>query len=423
MYIQKQNLLKKCASWYRTAFSLSEIEENTTLKWVFGATLFSYYITFNRWISTSSLSTHSIEQDAFVCWPYIQNCADYLFLTAQPHGYSQTFFYMLLLGILIFVGYSIQRQRWFVAHAATLLLYAWHALAIFVLTYEYRGVYEYYLFSFATVLLFLAHKEYFIKILIVLFYFLSTTTKLHEAWVLGTYFSALELGLPLFSEWFLPLWTNQLIFMEMIGAWFLLSKNTFLQRIVLAYFVFFHLYSGVFVHYRYPSIVLPTLLLVYGVWYRHQLIPVDSRAIAGWLFVFSWCLVQAIPILIPGDSRFTHDGNRFGMYMFESNHQCVSTSVQTVDGINGKPETKVSSSSQQRCDPYEYLFKLQRKCASQNIQIAWTFDHSINGGPFRRSVDTDNACTLEYNLFGRNKWIADEADAPIVGYPRKNWFY
>src|SRR6202044_4248154 len=90
---------------------------------------------------------------------------------------------------------------------------------------------------------------------------------------------------PLIPRELIPLATNIVIFMQVVGAWFLLSSRRLLQRTALAFFICFHLYSGIFVAYLYPSISLPLLIILFGPMYRYQLPPRSKLAIAGWIFM------------------------------------------------------------------------------------------------------------------------------------------
>ncbi|MFZ2593209.1 MAG: hypothetical protein WAX38_00350 [Minisyncoccia bacterium] len=411
--------------WYRKFFSLEEFENNTTLTWVFGATLLSYYVAFSDWSKSNALTVETLRQGGATCWPYFQNCTDYYFLSNLPYGYSQTTLYMGLMGVLLLIGYCIQKKEWILAHMLLFIPYLWHGACVFFLTHQYGGNYDYYLFTFTTVLLFVSHKEYFVKAALVSFYFLSTAAKIHEAWVLGTYFTPLIGGLPYFPDWSVPFLTNQLIFMEMVGAWVLLSNRPILQKAVAAYFIFFHLYSGILVGYRYPTTVLPTLIIVFALFYKYQNPPVDKKSIAGWLLVGLLFCAQSVPFFIPGDQKFTLEANRIGLYMFESNHQCVSTG--TLETMYGEKIdiTNFSSAARNRCDPYDYLQRIQYACThTKDVkQVRWTLDHSINGGPFYREVDVENACALTYYAWSHNEWIKFQSDAQIVGYPKENWFY
>ena len=411
---------------YATLFGIKEIADSLTLKWVMGATIFSYYAAFYAWLGSPAMTINQKLQGQATCWPYFQNCSDYYFLYSLPYGYSQTTLYMGFLGIFILTIYLMHKRQWVLAHMCLVLPYLWHILGNLVLTHQNAGNFDYYLITFASILLFAHHKEYFLKVALVSFYFLSTATKIHDAWVLGTYFSALNTGLPFFPDWSLPVWTNQLIFMEMVGAWFLLSKRPWLQKSVAAYYIFFHLYSGVLVGYRYPSTVLPTLIILFALFYRYQEPPFDKKSIIGWFFVGIWFFVQTIAFWIPGDQKFTQEANKVGIYMFESNHQCVSSIMFHFKDGGIATVRRTNDSARNRCNPFDYLQKIKYRCAHGARSVAraeWTFDHSINGRPFYRQVDVDDACTLEYKPWSHNEWIRTQEEAEVVGYPRENWYY
>src|SRR3989344_1364270 len=147
---------------YRRFFSIREIEENGILQLVFGATVFSYFIAFQAWIGSTALTLDSVANGSYICKSYFQECATWYFLRALPEGYSQTFFYMLLFGSLLAVAYFIYRKEWVKAHLALLPSFLWHTAVVFVLTEIDTGNYDYYLFIFALILLFIPHKELFL---------------------------------------------------------------------------------------------------------------------------------------------------------------------------------------------------------------------------------------------------------------------
>jgi hypothetical protein len=414
---------QKLIRWYRRIFSVHELEESTVLQFVFGATLLSHLITFSQWSSSTMTTVDAYQNGMHLCWPYFQGCGRLLWLHTLPEGYSQPTLYMIFFGLFLFIAYCMYRKDWLMAHIVLVPAFLWHTYVIFVLTQAMTGNYEYYLFVFTGILLFLPHKEYFLKLSVVSFYVMSTMAKIHEAWILGTYFSALKTGLPLFPDWSIPLLTNTVIFMEMVGSWFLMSRRWQLQRSVLAFFVFFHLYSGIIVGFRYPTIVLPTMFILFGPLYRHTAPPSTRRSIAGWLCIALLFTIQCVPKLIPGDEKLTLEGNMYGLYMFESNHQCVSqATVHRADGTTENLRDE-STSARDRCDPYSYWFRIHTLCSRDESidHVAWTFDHSINGGPFLRIVDVQDACILKYHPFRHNEWIMTEKDAPEMrGHPVEN---
>ena len=409
---------------YRRLFSIGEIESSTALQWVFGATIFSYAVAFMSWFFRRGVTIDAARDGVHACWPYFQSCGDFLFLRTLPEGYSQSLLYIALFILLGFSVYAVSQRTWVRAHILLVPVFVWHTIVVFILSSQFAGNFDYYLAILSFVLLFAPHKEFFLKLTLVVLYFLSTAVKIHEGWILGTYFSALKTGLPLFPDWSIPIWTNLVIFMEMVGAWFLLSNQKVFRYFALAFFTIFHIYSLTIVGFRYPVTVLPTMLILFGPWYQYQQIPRDMRSLFGWMLIIVLFGVQSISHFIPGDEKQTLEGNMYGLYMFEANHQCIST-AHIVRQESGSEEVRSEGiSARNRCDPYRVWFALNQLCTrnTQTLErISWTFDHSINGGPFYRIVDVENACDLTYKPFSHNEWIKTLSDNPeIIGYPVEN---
>jgi hypothetical protein len=409
-------------SRYRQIFSISEIESSSILQWFSGAMLLSFYVTFNGWISSSVATVESFKEGTHSCWSFFQTCGDWYTLSALPDGYSQTTLYMVLFGLMLLAVFYMWKGKWVFVHLLLSVLFLWKLIAMFLLSNALSGNYDYYHVVFTAILLLIPYKVFFLKLSFVLLYFLAATIKIDEGWILGSYFTSLKTGLPIFPDALTPLITNAVIFMQVVGAWFLLSTNKVLQRLALMYFIIFHLYSGVLVQYHYPAMVLPELLILFGPLTKNT-IPLTKKSIFGWCLIMLMFFLQFISILIPGDERLTLEGNMYGLYMFEANHQCVSTvRVLHTDGSTSV-DVAESSNARERCNPYDQWFRIQQFCKRDPSinRIEWQFDHSINGSPFYRIVDEGDACALEYRTLGHNTWIhASRDNSIIVGYPVKN---
>ena len=443
--------LRRCLAGYRRLFSIEEIENSTTVQWLFGALLLYFLVTFITWSNSSVLSTTNA--GVTVCWPYFQHCGNLYFFTSLPLGYSQNIFYMVLFGIMLGATYGMWRKQWGLAHVCMAVLFAWKAFAGFFLSQDLLGVYDYYHLILTAVVLFFPLKEYFAKTAFVLLYFLSSTIKFYPTWVLGTYFTSLQTGLALFPDSLTPIITNLVIFSQTIGCWFLLSRHRSLQLSAFFFFEFFHFYSGVYVGYYYPLIAIPVLTILFGPMYRYQKPPLSRKSIAGWMCLVFLVALQLYTFIIPGDQKMTLEGYRYGVWMFDANHQCVATITEhyplgtsgfresTWEATPGSPcfgfscltkrsvqkvnnewlvtERLESPKSWSRCSPYTVLMQYKGACALTK-RIELQFDHSINGDPFYRIVDEQNICTLSYSPFWHNDWIKEAPDAPTVGYPVKN---
>jgi hypothetical protein len=442
-------------SWYRRLFGIGEIEQEPILQCTLGGLLFFFFVAFNRWFGDSTLTIEGAERGSTVCWPYFPDCANFLFYHDIGVGYSQSIFYMALYAAMLLVVYAMWSKRWALAHVLMLTLLLWEILVTLVLSFNHGAPYYYYHIVLTSTLLFAHHKEFFLKLAFVCMYFVSATTKLDETWILGTYFTSLKDGLPLMPDALAPLITNLVIFMQVIGAWFLMSRNRILQRVAFTFMLAFHLYSGVFVSYFYPSVALPSLIVLFGPMYRFTSVPFTARAAVGWIIIALLGVFQLLGFIAPGDRRMTLEGNKFGMFMFEANHQCVVTvrtestrplaerpDVDTQPGtacnsfyclvartttragsMSIREERYESGTAWNRCYPYEWWSRMQSRCnRAATEKIGLTMDHSINGGPFYRIVHESDICTTTYKTFGPNTWIKSPPQAPIMGYPVTNTY-
>lgn len=421
-----QTYEKKFLHWYRRTFSVSEIEQNVALQLCFGALLLVFLFVFSQWINAQALTIEAVTTGTHVCKPYFQDCGALYFLEALPQGYSQNIFYLFLFVLIGGAVLAAAKKEWIIAHMSMTLIWIWTFLVVYVLTDQLGGNYDYYLVWLTFVLLFLPHKLFFIKATLAIFYFAAATIKYDEGWILGTYFTAMQTGLPIFPDTFTPFITLAVVTMQTVGVWLLFSGHRLTQRLALLYFALFHFYSLILVGYRYPLTVLPILVIVFGLYYVRQPLPPLKSGWPGFVLLGVILALQVSPYLIAGDHKYTMEGNKYGLYMFEANHQCRSVvALVATDGTTNE-STYDSASARNRCDPYAVWFRLQQLCTAGGealARITWQMDHSINGGPFYRIVDTTNACDLEYKPFTHNQWIKDpELGAPIVGYPYQNYY-
>lgn len=417
--------MNKLVGRYNWLFSLHEVDKDVALRLFGGAVLIGFIMSFRGWEGNYATSLPAALNGDALCWPFLQNCYDWFFMDRRPYGYIQNTIFMVMLGLIFTAAYGLLAKKYSIAHLCILILFIWK-LYLISINYNINANYDYYHNAFTLIFLFLPHKRFFASLSVVAFYFLSTATKIHESWTLGTYFSSLVTDLPIFPDGTTMLWTNLVIFMEMIGAWLLFSHNKYIQRTMFAFFAIFHLYSGTLVGYHYPLIVTPTLLIFFGPLYRpFHGVPLDRKAILGWFLMAFFLMAQMISHLIPGDEKLTLEGNFYGLYMFEANHQC------SIRMYNDKGEAifnEDSTSARNRCDPYRYMFKGQKKfCPPKGsnaviAKISFKQTHSINGGPFYLIVDEPDLCALKYKPFSRNKWIKDETEAKPTARPRKNYY-
>lgn len=408
-------------AFYRRVFFINEIEQDLLLRWFGGAILLGLLAEFNDWQLNVATTVQGIASDFSMCWPFFQSCQDYIFLDAFPYAHSQMIFFMGLFALIVLAAYALTTGRIIIAHICILLLF-FAKIYLTLINAFYNGNYDYYNTVFCIVFLFLPHKRFFASLSVAMLYTLSTVVKIHPSWTAGLYFTAMKPGMPIFPNSIVPIMTNLVIFMEMVMAWFLFSKRQWLQRSVLVFFILFHIYSGTLVGYHYPSIVLPALIVCFGTMFTPFVrIPLDRKSIIGWAMMAMLWVLQIIPLTIEGDAKLTLEGNFFGLYMFEANHQC---DVNFIDENGGVIRKVTSTMARFRCDPWSYLFNAQKSfCkAAQPPKIRYSMIHSINGGPFYEIINEPDMCQLSYKAFSHNAWIKDATKAPMVGLPVQNYY-
>jgi hypothetical protein len=373
-------------------------------------------VSFNTYFGAGYLSTASSQP----CFPNIQGCKkifEYINLIPLPYGYSEAIFFTILFGLIVLGAYSLYAKKYLTTYTVLWILLL---LKIFIILTNYGlGNFDYYDVILILIFLIYPARIDLVKLAFVLLYSLASTIKIHEGWIVGTYFSTLYYGLPLIPFTLIPVATNIVIIMQMVGCLLLLHSNKKVRDYTFYFFVFFHLYSTIIVGYRYPITSLLSLLVIFLVT-QNTIIKKDYTFSKNNLFFYIIIVLlfcgQMLPYAIGGDQKFTLEANNYGLYMFEANHQCIST-ITTAD-ITYK---FFSYDARNRCDPYVILYQYKQKyCKNPETKILWTLDHSINGKPFKRMVDTQDMCKLSYESFTHNTWIFTEKQASTTGLPYKN---
>lgn len=395
-------------------FRISEIKESRILQ----ITSICFFLVFI--VSFSLLMDSSA--NSIVCSPHITHCDFYksiLIFDGFPYSYDRSIFYTMLLWVIFLWLYSLYIWEYTIVWWSLFILALYKALYIYAFS---AGNYDYYDIVLVLIFLFAHNKLYWLRIAYVLLYFLAATIKIHHWWILGTYFSTMQLGMPIFPEILTPLFTNIIIFSQILLCWCLLvRKNTIIFIIAEIFFFSFHFYSGILVEYRYLLSTLPLMIVLFLI---PQTIPYQrSYNIFSYIFLLLLFIGQSIAIIIPWDQKLTLEWNEYWLYMFEANHQCIATYELTWDEGTKNQSIISSRLARDRCDPYDAIMRYQNICKTAKNPISLKFDHSINGEPFYRIIDESDLCSLRYIPFTRNNWIKTEYDNPeLIWFPVKNFF-
>ena len=391
-------------SW---TYSVDEIRSSKTLQLVAWVLLLGWFLEFLTWSRFSDFTLNAVEAGRHLCWPFFQSCGDWYFLSTFPYHNTHGLAYGILFVLLIVAGYALAEKRFSLVHGLFAAFFVWEIL---VLGMSMRLAVNYWYFHalYAALFLFSTNKVTLLRLGAVLLYFFSGLLKLDGGWLRGEYFTALQEGLYFIPDLLIPLATNAVVVLEIVLVWFLFSKDKRIRYTVLALLGIFHAYSTLYVGFIYPAVAFPIVLILFLA--KEETVSprfIFKKNYIGAFVIISLFVIHAIPYTIEGDSRFTGEGNRFGMYMFEANYQCDSHATFHFLGGEEQEERSVSEFANRRCDPYAHWFFFKERCAADPKieRISWTFDVSVNGSDFLRIVDEDNACALSYEPLSHNAWI------------------
>ncbi|MGZ3724087.1 MAG: hypothetical protein ACXVA9_14185, partial [Bdellovibrionales bacterium] len=212
---------------------------------------------------------------------------------------------------------------------------------------------------------------------------------------------------------------NLILLTELVVLWFLLHKAKAVRNTLLALFVLFHLYSAIFVGFRFPLLTLPMLLFLFTIDEVHSDRGLTSTGIVLTILLI---MMNAGPVALGLNPKLTGQGAQFALNMFDANRQAVFK----YEIIYGDREpVKVETSHFDAFDrdrPYNQWYRLKKMCGDPSIkQISYNILLSANGGPFREIVNLNNVCESEFLPFSPNSWI--QLNGPVKGYPGKNYYW
>ena len=253
--------------------------------------------------------------------------------------------------------------------------------------------------------------------LFVLMYAMAGVVKFHEGWIAGTYFTSMKDGLPLVPRQAIPLATNFVILMETFAVWFLLFERATVRHLVLAFFIFFHIYSFIFVGFRYPILCLPMLTILFAGGYSYK------RGVTPLALIFFAAMVSLNlrHFFIEGDSKWTFEGVSFAFTMIDANRQVQAVERDFYKDGHVQVHATTSENGYQRIRPFTHWFRIQKRCQEKPIErVEWIMAVSVDGSPYRELINVPNACNLQYSSWGHNEWM--HVDGKIVGYPGPNYY-
>jgi len=408
---------------YSRFFNLEEFNSFKQLPLVAYACAFNFLIHADFWLSRNAGTVESAKNKRFACPDYFQGCEKWLFLRHGIDQISHAVYFSFLLFVMFLFVISIYKKKWFYVHLIFIFLICNQLYFSFLSGTQIATAFEYFSLVTATVMAISTNRIADLRVTWVFLYFLAGLVKIHESWIVGTYFSTLRQGLYLFPDWSIPLLTNLVICSEICGIWFLLSKNKYVRLTIYTYFMIFHFYSAIYVNWFYPMLAIPTLTILFLEDNKNDRIDSKQKiSKQNFLFLIFLAIVNIMPVFLSKNNKIDNVAGSLAMNMFDSNRQSHSELKIIYKNKTSKVLEAWTSNSFLRVWPSHFLYKIKQLCLSNSEieKIKWTMDISMNGEPFKRIVDSEDACVLNFNFWGENNWI--NVDGPIIGYPKKNYY-
>lgn len=350
--------------------------------------------------------------DEKTCWPHFPQCRDFS-LTAVPESYTSNVFFMFLFAGILACLYYIWKNRPEVYLKIFASLVGLKVFIYFFWTFtEHHNFAYFHLMPATAFLLNKKNRIFAAQVTWALAYSLSAAVKLDDSWILGTYFTPLELGMPFVPRELIPLGSLFVIFLEIIVSWTLLSDR--LKQASTWIWTGFHTYSVILVGFFYPTRCIASLWTLFlGQSPQENPAPKVLNK-KTFLFLFLMTGLQVIPYTFAEEPRMIMRWEGYGFNMFDANFQCL---IEYKYG--NQREVIIRKSSMHRCSPRKYLDLAKMRCAREKKPVSYRMIKSINGEPFYEIVKLENACREDFLMFGENSWL-DHRNPKLVGYPYYN---
>lgn len=388
--------------------SSNELAANRNLQFFFLFSIFISIFTFSEWRANGFLSSQSVDSFTHVCPPYFQSCDIFYIFGTLPESYDLNILYFFL-GIFIFVSiFYFFKTSWRIALLWFIPIVIFKLAMVYLLSYSAIGNYTVIEGVAALIIIFSKNKVFFLKILLSFMYLASAMSKLYPSYLEGNLFKALSAGMPFVPDLLLSFLPFLLITSLLLVSILIWHPHEGIRSVAFGAIVLFHLYTMTLVGYRFPLVSLMLILVIYFSSFESFSLP-KLFSSKPTLFVMSILIAfQLIPLVIKGNEHITGEGERYGLYIFNTNKQCAY--IATIQYRDGSFAELADSNTfaLSRCDPYTTWFTLKQRCLNTTVDtISLKYSVSLNGANFRIVVDEVDVCRLEYSAFKHNDWLHD----------------
>lgn len=357
-----------------------------------------------------------------ICWPLVPWCGNLRMLSPGQAWYGLVLFALAAAAVAL----AFARQRWTPAAYAGLFLLTIFKVVLVALDYRLRLNQHYMAFWVCAVYLLVPGKRDALRLLLVFFYFWSGMLKVNWEWISG---AALYRPLWFFTGRGVIVACAYVVLMELLVAWGLLARRSWIFWGAFAQVALFHVMSWAVVGFFYP--VLMFLLL--SIFALDRLFPrpdtrTRSRAetsllsslmrgraplatyVAGSVFT----AFQLVPYTFPGDRTITGEGRLFALHMFDAQVVCEAWAVVTSpDGAEAQIDLRAGTLPRINCDPIVVFGRARNLCARlsrpgapANLHVVLRARRSTESD-LRTVIDLPSFCArdLHYDSFRHNDWI------------------
>ncbi|AUN96884.1 hypothetical protein DOM21_17340 [Bacteriovorax stolpii] len=405
--------------------NINEIENDKALSW-FGLFLSLTHVwTYLFWSLDLKVPQIISSQATPVCWPFFENCFNYRFLSVEQVDLVLSLYLLLGLAVSFLFVLPTRYTKWAYTGLVTLSVFKF---ILFAQDYQLRMNQHYMALAVTLAYLFIYSKRKVIPQVIVLFYVWAGTIKLNEEWLSGAGIYRLEkLWLP---ESLHKISFAYVVVLELVLAFFLLSKKKGIFYFTFIQFLLFHLLSWPIVGFFYPMVMYSLLaIFILDRLFAAPAVSAPLLPIGGsWqgaTYLTLFCLVQLTPYLFPGDITLTGEGRYFALNMFDAKSVCdgeftihmKDSSVKKLNINNDWNESfrknKLDGTLRLRtrihCDPLVHFNRAQAFCRRnevQNLDLIF-FSRRSSDSEFKKLIDVKDFCTqnLSYSMYRHNSWI------------------
>lgn len=368
-----------------------------------------HIFTFFYWFFHTKVYTFIATPDVAICQPFFTICRH--FRVFSPETWRWLLVVYLFLGIFGSYLWFTKKIRWAYSYSFLMMVVKYF---IYLQDYRMMGNYHYIHYLFAFLFLIYPFKRLLLPVTVVLVYLAAGILKLNYEWLSGAaLFGNIGFLKHLPLEWA----TAYVVVLELCFSWLLLAKNPKLRYFALAQFLLFHLYSVQIVGLFYPLVMFSILsIFVLSDLSKIKVVSTfanfKSRFVVVYIGVF--LLLQAYPLLLPGNTAITGEGRIVALNMFDAQAVCRHSFYQ--QGISDSFERNFDLNSlgpRIKCDPHLYLELAKNICheirnSNSQTKLHFQLQSKLSSeSRFQEVARIDDICnqTPSFNMLLSNAWI------------------